>query len=76
MPVRENFANDLRKKHPGLIEMEALRETAGQCLLRTDMTVKEYRDLTRRICGVDDLRFCRDVGKLERFLSALKENED
>lgn len=52
-------------------QSEALKERVGQELLRSDFTPARFRGLVRKICGVDDLAFCNDTGKLKRLLAAM-----
>jgi hypothetical protein len=52
-------------------QVEALKERIGQELLHSLFTERRLRGLVRKICGVDDLRFCRDAGQLKRLLAAI-----
>jgi len=53
-------------------QVEALKERIGQELLHSLFTERRLRGLVRKICGVDDLRFCRDAGRLKRLLAAIR----
>jgi phage gp16-like protein len=60
-------------------QVEALKERIGQELLHSEFTTRQLRGLVRKICKVDDLRFCHDAGRLKRLLAAIgriKENEE
>jgi len=52
-------------------QCDALRERVGQMVLHSDFTPERLRGLTRKICRVDDIRFCRDAGKLKRLIVVL-----
>ena len=52
-------------------QIEALKERIGQELLHSLFTERRLRGLVRKICGVDDLRFCRDAVSLKRLLAAV-----
>ena len=52
-------------------QCESLKERVGQEVLHTDFNEKRLRGLVKKICGVDDLRFCRDVVRLKRLLAVL-----
>jgi len=52
-------------------QADALKERIGQELLHSDFTEKRLRGLVRKICGVDDLRFCHDVRRLKHLLAVL-----
>jgi hypothetical protein len=51
--------------------VEALKERIGQELLHSQFTDRRLRGLVRKLCGVDDLRFCRDPRRLKRLLAAI-----
>ena len=55
----------------GHAQAEALLERVGQIVLHSDMTPARVRGLTRKICGVEDAGWCRDVEALKRLLAAL-----
>ena len=58
-------------KHDGG-QVEALKERAGQLLLRTDLTPARFRKLLFKVCGVEDLRWAEDAHTLKRLLAILK----
>jgi len=52
-------------------QAEALKERVGQAVVGTELTELRLRGLVRRICGVDDLKWCGDAVRLKRLLAAL-----
>lgn len=56
--------------------VDALKERVGQELLNTDFTEDRLRGLARKICGVDDLRWCGDAVRLKRLLAAIGAMKD
>ena len=52
-------------------QVEALKERIGQELLVSQLNEKRLRGLVKKICGVDELRWVRDPGKLKRLLAVL-----
>lgn len=53
-------------------QIAALQERIGQALLNSSLTPARLHGLTRKICGVDDPRWCRETRKLKRLLAALE----
>ena len=53
-------------------QVEALKERIGQEILYSNFTERRMRGLVRKICKVDDLRFCHDARALKRLLAALR----
>lgn len=53
-------------------QCEALRERIGQELLRTDLDAVRYRRLTLKMCGTEDVKWCRDVTRLKRLAAVLR----
>ncbi len=61
-----------RPKNGPQDQAEALKERIGQELIGTDLTERRFRGLVRKVCNVDDVRFCRDVRQLKRLLAVLR----
>lgn len=61
-----------RAKTGSRTQVEALKERIGQELLHSEFTERRLRGLVRKICSVDDLRFCHDARRLKRLLAAIK----
>jgi phage gp16-like protein len=61
----------------GKSQVTALKEKAKRMLDEAvDMGfVRHPHKLVFKICGVDDVRFCKDVGKLKRLLAVLQRVE-
>lgn len=55
----------------GRAQVEALKERVGQEVLHSELTPARLRGLVRKICKVDDLRFCSDPAVLKRLLAAI-----
>lgn len=67
----KGFITKTRKDESTKSQVAALKEKAGQMLLHSGIEIARYRGLAKKICGVEDLRFCHDVGKIKRFLVVL-----
>jgi phage gp16-like protein len=52
-------------------QVDALKERIGQKLIYSDFDETRLRGLVRRICGVDDLRWCGDAVRLKRLLAVI-----
>jgi hypothetical protein len=57
-------------------QVEALKERVGQELLNTELDEKRFRGLLRKICGVHDLAWCKNVDKLKRLLAVIRKISD
>lgn len=55
----------------GRHQVEALKEKAAQIALHSELTPERFRGLVKKICGVEDLRWCGDAVRLKRLLAAL-----
>ena len=56
---------------PGQARADALRERAASIMDAAGFDGRRSRALVQKICGVADLRFCRDPRRLKRLLAAL-----
>jgi len=65
-----------RAKSGTRTQIEALKERVGQELLHSQFTERRLRGLVRKICRVDDLRFCHDAGLLKRLLVVIRRIKD
>jgi hypothetical protein len=54
---------------------EALHRRVVEIADRISLSQKRLRGLLRKVCGVEELAWCRDVGRLERLLKILGEIE-
>ncbi|MBW1666874.1 MAG: DUF1018 domain-containing protein [Deltaproteobacteria bacterium] len=52
-------------------QIDALKERVGQEVLHSDLTPARFRGLVRKVCRVDDLRFCNDPDRLKRLLAVI-----
>jgi phage gp16-like protein len=69
-------AKGWRAKSGTRSQVEALKERIGQELLHSEFTERRLRGLVRKICSVDDLRFCHDARRLKRLLAAIRRIND
>jgi len=65
-----------RAKSGSRTQVEALKERIGQELLHSEFTERRLRGLVRKICSVDDLRFCHDARRLKRLLAVIRRIND
>lgn len=57
-------------------QIEALRDKAEEAMAARGFSPKRRRGLLRKICGVEDLGFCRDSERLRRLLAVIPRLED
>lgn len=60
------------KRGKGQAQVEALRERAEGLAGELEDGDKRLRGLVKKICGVENLEWCRDVKRLKRLLAALE----
>jgi len=65
-----------RAKSGSRTQIEALKERIGQELLHSQFTERRLRGLVRKICRVDDLRFCHNARLLKRLLVVIRRIKD
>ena len=58
-------------QRPDAKQVAALRERAREIAARLHQGEVRLQGLTQKICGVANLKWCHDVGKLENLLAAL-----
>jgi len=61
-----------RWKHQHGNQVEALHERIRSEAAELDRGERRLPGLVKKNCGVDDLRFCQDVGKLKRVLKVVR----
>jgi hypothetical protein len=52
-------------------QASALKERIGQMILPTDFDETRLRGLVRKVCGVEDLRWCKDAVRLKRLIATI-----
>lgn len=52
-------------------QVEKLKERIGQELVGSELTEQRMRGLVRKICGVDDLKWCGDARRLKQLLAVI-----
>lgn len=57
-------------------QVEALKERIGQEILGSELTEDRLRGLVRKICNVDDLRWCADAVRLRQLLAIIGRMKD
>jgi len=60
-----------RAKSGSRSQVAALKERVDQELAGSEITGRRLRGLVRKICRVDDLRFCHDARRLKRLLAVI-----
>lgn len=70
-------APSAKRQAKGRTQTQALKEKAERVLAEAvdDGRVRYPRGLVRKVCGVDDVRFCKDAGRLKRLLAVLERIE-
>ena len=53
-------------------QCEALRERIGQELLQSKLTPERYRGLVKKICRVEDVKWCRNVDRLKKLVAVIR----